>query len=65
MKEHFVGLFNEQQLREKADKLAIDKAINETGLKYIKSKLVKKKGVQYSEVYLVETFEQTNFSLNP
>lgn len=65
MKEHFVGLFNEQQLREKADKLAIDKAMNETGFKYIKSKLVKKKGVQYSEVYLVETFEQTNFSLNP
>lgn len=62
---HFVGLFNEQQLKNKEDKAAIEKAQQETKLQYIQSRPVKKKGVQYMEVYLVETFEETNFSTKP
>ncbi len=62
---HFVGLFNEQQLKNKEDKSATEKAQQETKLKYIQSRIVKKKGVPYMEVHLVETFEETNFSLKP
>ena len=65
MKQHFVGSFDLTQLREKADKLAIENAMKETNLKYVKCKKVKKKGTLHLQVYLVETFEQTNFSLKP
>jgi hypothetical protein len=50
---HFVGKFNEQQLKKGEDKIAIKKAQDETGLKYIDSKIIKKKGVTYMEVYLI------------
>jgi hypothetical protein len=54
----FVGIFNEQQLKDKEDKAAIEREKEKTGLKYIKSKIVKKKGVQYMEVYLVDNLDK-------
>ena len=51
---HFVGEFNEEQLRNKEDKVAIEKAKAETGLKYIESEFVKKKGTIVGiKVYLI------------
>lgn len=55
----FVGTFNEQQLKDKEDKADIEKAIKETGLKYIKSRLVKIQGVQYMKVFLVDSIDKT------
>jgi hypothetical protein len=55
---HFVGLFNEQQLRNKEDRKAIDKAMEETGLKYIRSKVVKKGGKTMMEVYLADKYSK-------
>ncbi len=54
----FVGRFNEQQLKIKEDKAAIEQAKDKTGLKYIKSKLVKVNGVLHMEVYLVDSFDK-------
>ena len=58
-------MFNEQQLKNREDKAAIEKAQEETKLKYIHHRIFKKKGVRYVEVHLVETFDETNFSLKP
>lgn len=55
---HFVGLFNEQQLKNKEDKAAIELAMEKTGLKFIDSKIVKKKGKMYMEVYLKKDFSK-------
>lgn len=55
-----VGVFNEEQLRNKEDKKAIEKAQKETGLTYIDSKIIKKGGKMFMEVYLVPTEEYTS-----
>lgn len=39
-----VGTFNEDDLRNKIDKKAIDEAMKETGYEYIHSEYVKRKG---------------------
>ena len=52
-----VGTFNEAQLKSGEDKLAIEKAQKETGLTYIDSKITKKGGKMFMEVYLVPTEE--------
>jgi len=57
-----VGKFNEQQLRNKEDKKAVEKAQKETGLKYIDSKIVKKGGKMMLEVYLISDEEYYNSS---
>lgn len=54
----FVGTFTEQQLKNKEDKAVIESEKEKTGLKYIKSRIVKKKGVQYMEVYLVDSLDK-------
>ena len=51
---HFVGSFNEQQLKNQEDKKAIEIAQTKTGLKYITSDFNKKK--QVVEVYLGNDF---------
>jgi hypothetical protein len=48
-----VGVFNEQQLRNQEDKKAVEKAKKETGLKYVDTKIVKKGGKMFMEVYLI------------
>jgi hypothetical protein len=57
-----VGKFDEQQLRNKEDKKAVEKAQKETGLKYIDSKIVKKGGKMMLEVYLISDEEYYNSS---
>jgi hypothetical protein len=57
-----VGKFDEQQLRNKEDKKAVEKAQKETGLKYIDSKIVKKGGKMMLEVYLISDEEYHNSS---
>jgi hypothetical protein len=54
---HFVGEFTEQDLITGKDKIAISKAIEETGLKYIQSKMKKKKGKHFIEVHVVDVNE--------
>ena len=51
-----VGTFDEAQLKKGEDKKAIEKAQKETGLKYIDSKIIKKGGKMFMEVYLTNTF---------
>ena len=56
---HFVGKFTESQLKKGEDKIAIEKAQKETGLKYIESKIIKKNGKPYlMEVYLTNMFSE-------
>ena len=52
-----VGKFDEQQLRNKEDKKAVEKAQKETGLKYVDTKFVKKGGKMMMEVYLIPNEE--------
>jgi hypothetical protein len=53
MGKHFVGKFNESQLRSGEDKKAIQKAMKETGYKYIDSNIIYKNGKPHMmEVYL-------------
>jgi hypothetical protein len=52
-----VGRFDEQQLRNKEDKKAVEKAQKETGLKYVDTKFVKKGGKMMMEVYLIPNEE--------
>ena len=54
---HLVGEFNEQQLRKGEDKIAIEKAQNQTGLTYIQSKVIKKGGKPFMQVYLISNEE--------
>ena len=49
----FVGRFDEQQLRKKEDKIAWEKAMKKTGLKYVETKIIKKGGKMFLEVYLI------------
>lgn len=55
----YLGKFNEEQLINGEDREAIAKAKERTGLRYIKSKIVKEKGVKYMKVWLVSSYEQT------
>jgi hypothetical protein len=57
---HFVGEFNEQQLRKGEDKIAIKKAQEQTGLNYIQSKLIKKSGKPFMQVYLISNENYLN-----
>jgi antirestriction protein len=52
-----VGVFNEAQLRNQEDKKAVEKAQKETGLTYVDSKIIKKGGKMFLEVYLIPTDE--------
>lgn len=53
---HFVGLFNEEQLKSGYDKERIEEEMRKTNLKYILNKVKKKKGVMYMEVHLTDDF---------
>lgn len=57
-----VGTFNEEQLINKEDKKAVEKAREETGLKYVDTKIIKKGGKMYMEVYLIPNEEYYNSS---
>jgi hypothetical protein len=52
-----VGTFDEAQLRSQEDKKAVEKAQKETGLKYVDTKIIKKGGEMFMEVYLIPTEE--------
>ena len=52
-----VGRFDEKQLKNKEDKKAIEKAQKESGLTYIDSKIIKKGGKMFMEVYLIPNEE--------
>jgi hypothetical protein len=52
-----VGRFDEKQLKNKEDKKAIDKSQKESGLTYIDSKIIKKGGKMFMEVYLIPNDE--------
>ena len=53
----YVGKFSLEQLNKGEDKKAIEKAQEKTGLKYIKNRIVKEKGVKYMKVWLVPTYD--------
>lgn len=48
-----VGTFDEAQLRNREDKKAVEKAMKDTGMKYVDTKMVKKGGKMFLEVYLI------------
>lgn len=52
-----VGDFNEQQLTAGEDKLAVKKAQEETGLKYVSTKIVKIKGETHLRIW-VESIDE-------
>lgn len=52
-----VGTFDESQLRNKEDKKAVEKAMKDTGMKYVDSKIVKKGGKMYLDVFLISDEE--------
>jgi hypothetical protein len=55
-----VGVFDENQLKNKEDKKAVEKAQKETGLSYVDSKIIKKGGKMFLEVYLIPNEEYYN-----
>ena len=55
----YVGKFSGAQLNKGEDKKEIEKTQKKTGLKYIKSKVVKEKGVKYMKVWLVSSYDLT------
>lgn len=55
-----VGVFDENQLKNKEDKKAVQKAQKETGLNYVDSKIIKKGGKMFLEVYLIPNEEYYN-----
>lgn len=57
-----VGTFDEKQLKNKEDKKAVEKAQDESGLKYVETKIIKKGGKMYMEVYLIPNEEYYNSS---
>ena len=57
-----VGVFNENQLRNKEDKKAVEKFQKETGLKYVDTKIIKKGGKMFMEVYLIPNEDYYNSS---
>ena len=52
-----VGDFNEKQLIAGEDKTAINKAMEETGLKYPISKIIKIKGENYLRLWVGDVYE--------
>lgn len=53
-----VGTFNEEDVKNGRDKIAIEQKMNETGLKYINSKIITKNGKPVGiEVYLCDVSE--------
>lgn len=54
--EIFVGTFTEEDLKNKKDKLAIEKSQKETNLKFIKHKIVKEKGQTVMKVWVSNKF---------
>ena len=48
-----VGTFDEAQLKNREDKKAVEKAMKDTGMKYVDTKMVKKGGKMFLEVYLI------------
>jgi hypothetical protein len=57
-----VGTFDETQLKKGEDKIATQKAIAETGLKYTETKIIKKGGKMFLEVYLMPDEQYYNSS---
>ena len=55
-----VGRFNEKQLKNKEDKKALAKAKKESGLTYTDTKIIKKGGKMFLEVYLIPNEEYYN-----
>lgn len=49
---YLVGLFDENDLDNGTDKIAVEKAKKETGLRFTDIKFVKKKGKQYMQIFL-------------
>lgn len=47
-----VGDFSEDDLKNKADKKAVEKKKEETGLKYTNTKIINKKGQRYLRVWV-------------
>ena len=56
-----VGEFSEQELIDGFDQKAIKAKKEETGLKYINSKIIKKRGVQYMRVWLCDLNDCDDF----
>ena len=52
-----VGDFNEQQLREGVDEAAVKKKMDDTGLRYTNTKLIKKKGETLLRIWVCATEE--------
>jgi hypothetical protein len=52
-----VGTFDEAQLKKGEDKIATEKAKKESGLTYTDTKIIKKGGKMFLEVYLVPNNE--------
>ena len=53
-----VGTFNEEDVKNGRDKIAIEQKMDETGLKYINSKIIVKNGKPVGiEVYLCDVSE--------
>ena len=57
-----VGTFNEEQMTNKEDKVATEKARKESGLNYTDTKLYKKKGKYFLDVFLIPNEEYYNSS---
>jgi len=57
-----VGTFSEEQLINGEDKVAYEKAKIESGFNYTETKLVKKRGILYLEIYLISNEEYYNSS---
>lgn len=54
---HFVGDFNEKQLIEKADKIAVMEAQEKYGEGYTKTKIIKKNGSRYLRIWTLSLDE--------
>lgn len=60
-----VGTFDEAQLKNREDKKAVEKAMKDTGLKYVDTKIVKKGGKMYMDVFLIpdeEYYKSSKFA---
>ena len=58
-----VGQFNEKQLRNGEDKACVEKMKKETGLKYTRTRIIKKKGIPVAlKIWLLTSEEYINSS---
>lgn len=55
----FVGKYDEHDLATGKDKIDVAKAKEETGLKYVESKIVKKRGKTYLKIWVCTAEEFT------